>query len=42
MTERKPPKKALRTDPIGDDLDVEMLYAAADAHPSWEVMVSDT
>ena len=26
------------TPPIGDDLDVEMLYAAAEAHPNWEVM----
>ena len=35
---RKPPRKSLRSDPIGDDLDVEMLYAAAEAHPNWEVM----
>jgi hypothetical protein len=28
--------------PIGDDVDVEMLYAAAEAHPSWEVMPDGT
>jgi len=38
MKKRKPPRKTLRSDPIGDDLDVEMLYAAAEAHPNWEVM----
>ena len=38
MKKRKPPRKTLRSDPIGEDLDVEMLYAAAEAHPNWEVM----
>jgi hypothetical protein len=41
-TMKEPPKKTLRTDPIGDDLDVEMLYAAAEAHPRWEVMPDGT
>ena len=42
MKKRKPPRKTLRSDPIGEDLDVEMLYAAAEAHPSWEVMPDGT
>jgi hypothetical protein len=33
---QKPP--TLRTVPIADDTDVEMLYAAAEAHPNWEVL----
>jgi hypothetical protein len=42
MKKRKPPKKTLRSDPIGDDFDVEMLYAAAEAHSCWEVMPDGT
>jgi hypothetical protein len=38
MKKRKPKKGTLRSGPIGSDADVEMLYAAAEAHPSWEVM----
>jgi hypothetical protein len=42
MKKRKLPKKTVRSDPIGDDVDVEMLYAAAEAHPNWEVMPDGT
>jgi hypothetical protein len=42
MKKRKPPNKTLRADPIGDALGVEMLYAAAEAHPSWEVVPDGT
>ena len=40
MKKRKP-KETLRSEPIGDDARVEMLYAAAEAHPSWEVLPDD-
>jgi len=30
--------KATSSQPIGDDIDVELLIAAADAHPDWEVL----
>jgi hypothetical protein len=42
MKKRKPPNKTLRADPIGEALEVEMLYAAAKAHPSWEVVPDGT
>jgi len=40
MKKRKP-KETLRSEPIGDDAKVEMLYAAAEAHPSWQVLPDD-
>ena len=30
--------KATSSQPIGDDIDVELLIAAADAQPDWEVL----
>lgn len=45
MKKLKPPKKAPPSDPIGDELDIEMLLAAAEAHPASETMpdgASDT
>jgi len=38
MKKRKPPKETLRSEPISSDTDVVMLYAAAEAHPRWEVL----
>jgi hypothetical protein len=38
MKKRKPPKGILRAGSVSDDTDVEMLLAAAEAHPNWEVM----
>jgi hypothetical protein len=38
MTKRKPPKGVHRAAPVSDDTDVEMLLAAAEAHPNWDVM----
>ena len=38
MTQRNPPKKSIRSNPIDEEFDVEILYAAAEAHPDWEVM----
>ena len=40
MKKRKP-KETLRSGPIDDAANVEMLYAAAEAHPSWEVLPDD-
>ena len=34
-------KRKLPTEPyvlIGEDIDAELLYAAAEAHPDWEVL----
>ena len=37
---KKPkPKDTLRSEP--DDAKVEMLYAAAEAHPKWQVLPDD-
>jgi hypothetical protein len=38
MKSRKAPNETLRSEHITDDAEVELLYAAADAHPNWEVM----
>ena len=43
MTKLKPTKKTSpRSEPIHQEFDVEMLYAAAEAHPDWEVMSDRT
>ena len=43
MTKLKPTKKPTpRSEPIHQEFDVEMLYAAAEAHPDWEVMSDRT
>jgi hypothetical protein len=41
MKKRKS-KETLLSEPLGDDAKVEMLYAAAEAHPSWQVLPDDT
>jgi hypothetical protein len=41
MKKRKS-KETLLSEPIGDDAKVEMLYAAAESHPSWQVLPDDT
>jgi hypothetical protein len=38
MKKQKTTKATLRPEPIDADIDVEMLYAAAEAHPSWEII----
>jgi hypothetical protein len=38
MKKRQPKENPARSQPIGDNIDVELLYAAAEAHPSWQVM----
>jgi hypothetical protein len=38
MKKQKTTKATLRPEPIMADIDVEMLYAAAEAHPSWEII----
>ena len=37
MKKRQPKERPARFRPIGD-LDVELLYAAAEARPSWQVL----
>jgi hypothetical protein len=31
-------KETVRSETIGDDARVEMLYAAAEAHPNWKIL----
>jgi hypothetical protein len=41
MKKQKPPEASLHSEPIDPesiDIHLEMLYAAAEAHPDWEVM----
>jgi hypothetical protein len=38
MKKRQPKERPARSQPIGDNINVELLYAAAEAHPSWQVM----
>ena len=38
MKKRELPKRTRREEPVGDDTELEMLLAAAEAHPSWEIM----
>jgi hypothetical protein len=43
MKKSKPAKGTLRSsESICDDANVEMLYAAAEAHPSWEILPDGT
>jgi hypothetical protein len=37
MKKRQPKERPARSQPIGDNIDVELLCAAAQAHPSWQV-----
>ena len=39
MKKREFPKSTRRNEPIGHDTELEMLLAAAEAHPSWEIML---
>jgi hypothetical protein len=38
MKKRQPTERAGRSQPIGDNIDVELLFAAAEAHPAWQVL----
>jgi hypothetical protein len=38
MKKRTATKATRSSQPIGDDIDVELLIAAAEAHPDWEVL----
>ena len=38
MKTRKSSKTIIQSEYIAEDCEVEMLYAAAQAHPNWEVM----
>ena len=39
MKKRELSKRTRREEPVGDDTELEMLLAAAEAHPSWEIML---
>jgi hypothetical protein len=38
MKKREPQKRTARSEYIAEDTEIEMLYAAAEAHPNWEVI----
>ena len=38
MKKQQPTGRAVRSQPISDNIDVELLLAAAEAHPAWQVM----
>jgi hypothetical protein len=40
MKKRELPKDDRREVYLGDDAELEMLLAAAEAHPSWEIMLN--
>jgi hypothetical protein len=40
--EKRKSKEIPLSELIGDDTKVEMFYAAAEAHPSWQVLPDDT
>ena len=38
MKKQQPTNRPVRSLPVGDNIDVELLFAAAEAHPAWQVL----
>jgi hypothetical protein len=36
MKKQQPTNRPVRSLPVGDNIDVELLFAAAEAHPAWQ------